>query len=257
VAWTIFVNAFHFFCCAAMLWSLTISFFGDVKRVEALPQPQFSAMATSTAVMNILMSGFYGYRLWRLSGNIILPGFVAVSTTISTVVTLYCAIAALLYDGSTAEWFALHSWIIIFSVSCEIAGSLVITGGTTWFLRKSKSWALRKTVRQIDRLIVWTVEIGLPPSVCRIIMLILLVHYNHTDLFLGPYSLIAGVQANCLLAAINTTIVWRKKESHVHIFPTNIGTELAGVEIHVAESVRYNDQRNQFGSQKTSHTSFA
>ncbi|EIW77939.1 hypothetical protein CONPUDRAFT_92240 [Coniophora puteana RWD-64-598 SS2] len=150
----------HFVFCSAMLWRLTISAFGNLQQVKAFPTSALSGTATMTAVMNILTQSYYALRLWKLSTRFILPFMVAISTIISTIVTLCCA-GQIVVHG--AGWLDSHRWLIILGLSSEIWGSVLITAGTAWFLHKSKSWALRNTVRKIDKLIVWTIEIGLPP----------------------------------------------------------------------------------------------
>ncbi|EIW77940.1 hypothetical protein CONPUDRAFT_75695 [Coniophora puteana RWD-64-598 SS2] len=246
-----FVDVFYFCCCAALLWSLTITFFGNTDRVKVLPMAQLGGMTIATAVMNILMQGFYAYRLWRLSSSPLLPAAVVLSTIVSTVVTIWGAISGFVYTG---EWLGSHQWVGITIASCEIVGSLLITGGTAWYLVKAKIWAHQKTARQIDRMIVWTLETGFPPSICRIVVLICLVRYHTVgEIWLGPFSVIAGVQANCVLAAINTSIVWRRN-SNVHMFHSNSGSELPTVEIRVDEIVRHDAENGPFGNIKFSHS---
>lgn len=166
-----------------------------------------------TEIMNILMQGFYAFRLQRLSKRRYLPLFVALATTVCLSVTLYCSIGTLMFSGSTSQWFALHGWTVIAGTAFEVAGSLAITGGTTWYLFKSKDWALRDTMRQIDQLILWTIEIGLGPCICRIALMICLLRWRDTLYWIGPYIMTTGVQANCLLAALNSRMLFRRNSS--------------------------------------------
>ncbi|EIW77951.1 hypothetical protein CONPUDRAFT_75702 [Coniophora puteana RWD-64-598 SS2] len=203
VACVIVVDLFYFFSCAVMLWKLTIIFFGNVSQVEALPAASLSAIAASTAVMNIMMQGFYAHRIWKLSSSVIIPIIIGISTTVSTIIALYGAIGTMVYEP---KWLGPRSWIVWVSDSCELFSSLVITCVTAWYLRKSKILALSGTARHIDRLTLWTLEIGLPPSICRIAELVCILRYGDM-IWLGPYIIVAGVQANCLLAAINTRMI--------------------------------------------------
>ncbi|EIW77970.1 hypothetical protein CONPUDRAFT_75718 [Coniophora puteana RWD-64-598 SS2] len=227
------VDILYFFCNAWSLWMLTIMF--------TLVRPQLNAVVILTATLNILIQplrdmifeGFYAYRLWRLSHSLVLPAIIAITTATSTALNLYTAYGSLVYGSLSSgdEWHG-GIWTIMVIDGCDIAGSLFITGGTAWYLRRSKTWALRGTARRIDKLIMWTFEIGLPPSICRIAELVFVLGYRQTEaLWLGPFTIVGGVQANCLLAAINTRMMWCKDTTRIHIFPTNATSELPLAEV--------------------------
>ncbi|KAG2128956.1 uncharacterized protein EDB93DRAFT_147343 [Suillus bovinus] len=209
VSTVILVQLGHFACVISMLWTMTVSTYGDPSQLTVLPTASDISVPLSSLTVSIVQS-FYAFRLWRLTRNVFL-------LTLSQILSVTAQTSAFVFLGMQfsmdlthieSTQFLLADLALIARAACE----LIITAGIAWSLYKKRGSEIRSTVSMIDRLLKWTIETGLVTSLMAFTLATLiptLKQPNNTGL--GLYLLWPNVVGNSFLISLNRRSLLRKQ----------------------------------------------
>ncbi|KAG1871215.1 hypothetical protein DFJ58DRAFT_722644 [Suillus subalutaceus] len=164
VSAVIFIQLGHFVCIISILWTMTVSTYGDPSQLGVLPLAADLAIPLSGFTAFIVQS-FCAFRLWRLTRNIFLPILCEIISVIAQTSTLILSSYAFsMTDLTTFEDDQLL--LIVLSLIARAVCDVITTTGTVWSLKKkNRGFEIGDvTTATIDRLIYWTIETGLATS---------------------------------------------------------------------------------------------
>ncbi|KAG1777824.1 hypothetical protein EV702DRAFT_1101182 [Suillus placidus] len=142
-----------------MLWTMTVSTYGDPSQLTVLPLAADLAVLLSGLTVFMVQS-FYAFRLWRLTRNVFLPILCQMLSVIAQTSTFVVTANAISMTDLTD--FGNNQMLLIeLSFIARAACDLITTAGIAWGLKKERYSAIRDTVTMIDQLIKWTIETGL------------------------------------------------------------------------------------------------
>ncbi|KAG1890104.1 hypothetical protein F4604DRAFT_1914646 [Suillus subluteus] len=87
VSAVIFIQLGHFVCIISILWTMTVSTYGDPSQLRVLPLAADLAIPLSAFTAFIVQS-FFVFRLWRLTRNIFVPILCEIISVIAQTSTL-------------------------------------------------------------------------------------------------------------------------------------------------------------------------
>jgi hypothetical protein len=163
VSAVIFIQLGHFVCMISILWTMTVSTYGDLSQLKVLPLAADLAIPLSAFTAFIVQS-FYAFRLWKLTQNIFLPILCEIISVIAQVSTLILSSYAFsMTDLTTFEDDRIV--LITLSLIARAVCDIITTISLVWSLRKKRRFDIENvTSTIIDRLIYWTTETGLATS---------------------------------------------------------------------------------------------
>ncbi|KAG2756290.1 hypothetical protein P692DRAFT_20715753 [Suillus brevipes Sb2] len=159
VSAVILIQLGHLVCVISMLWTMTVSTYGDPSQLTVLPLAADLLIPLSSLTVFIVQS-FYVFRLWRLTGNVFLP-------ILCQILSVIAQIAAFLLTGRAISMTDLTNFgnnqmpLIELSFVARAVCDLITTAGIAWGLKMKRDSKIKDTVTMVDRLIVWTIETGL------------------------------------------------------------------------------------------------
>ncbi|KAG1752825.1 hypothetical protein EDB19DRAFT_1670031 [Suillus lakei] len=159
VSAVILIQLGHIVCVISMLWTMTVSTYGDPTQLGVLPVATDLAVSLSGLTVFIVQS-FYTFRLWRLTKNVLLPILCQMLSVIAQIATFIATARA--FSMTDLTDFGNNSTLPIeLSFIARAACDLITTAGIAWGLKKQRGSVIRDTITMIDQLIVWTLETGL------------------------------------------------------------------------------------------------
>ncbi|RDB26984.1 hypothetical protein Hypma_005046 [Hypsizygus marmoreus] len=167
----------------------------------------FAASFAITVVLTSLVQGFYAWRVWSVS-NLHKFRMPIVGIIVATSFTQFCL-------GITADVFlytdpelthvhdplveGLYSSQLAVAMTCDIAISLALV----YFLNQSRS-GFRSTENIIDRLILYSVNVGLVTSAISIVTFATFHALPSTTMFTLFTEIISKIYVNSLLVTLNS-----------------------------------------------------
>lgn len=211
VSAVILIQLGHLVCVISMLWTMTVSTYGDPSQLTVLPLAADLLIPLSSLTVFIVQS-FYVFRLWRLTGNVFLP-------ILCQILSVIAQIAAFLLTGRAISMTDLTNFgnnqmpLIELSFVARAVCDLITTAGIAWGLRMKRDSKIKDTVTMVDRLIVWTIETGLVTSLMALTLAAWLLTLKQQDDFLwvGFWLLWPDVVGNSLLVSLNRRLLLRDR----------------------------------------------
>ncbi|KAJ7496721.1 hypothetical protein FB451DRAFT_201499 [Mycena latifolia] len=161
----------HMVCVGAALYTLTITYFGQVERLMRIPD-SLTAGITFSGLVGPSVQSFFALRIYRLSESWWIPclcwglsfiravGAIAASVEGIKMVTLE-------QFGTQWGWLAATNWAV------GAVNDLIIAGTLAYLFSRQRSELLpKRTLKVVDRLIVWTIETGAVTSIAGVATLI-------------------------------------------------------------------------------------
>ncbi|KAG2342801.1 hypothetical protein BDR05DRAFT_324372 [Suillus weaverae] len=210
----ILIQLGHFACVISMLWTMTVSTYGDPSQLTVLPLAADLTVPLSGLTVFMVQS-FYAFRLWRLTRSVFLPILCQMLSVIAQTCTFIVTAKAIFMTDLTV--FA-NSQVLLIEISfiARAACDLITTAGITWGLKKGRCSAIRDTVTMIDRLIKWTIEIGLVTSLMALTLATWFSAQKsqHQDFsWFGLWLLWPDVVGICLLTSLNRRLLLQDRAS--------------------------------------------
>ncbi|KAH8831913.1 hypothetical protein DL96DRAFT_1706315 [Flagelloscypha sp. PMI_526] len=190
-AWTLFLP----------LYGLTVKGYGNPKLILDLPPSIFLTMSfggTATA----LIQGFLAFRVYRLVN---LLSFAILSWLLTLVRFAGClSVTATGYNTASLPLYReQYGWLWDALLAIGIANDLLVTGGLTFSLYKSRKKGHVRTVLVIDKLIVWTLETTALTVIVNLLVIIFYHIFPKTYIWIGMYCLTPKFFTLSLLAILN------------------------------------------------------
>lgn len=208
------LDAFHSVLLMHTTYFYTIESFGNYKALLNLTW-SLSLSIQIAGIIAFVVQGYYCFRVYRIThSKIAAIGCLILSTgrfifNIMEVVTMFSGGTVATVEGPTFRW-QMTSTLIIGAVS-DVVIAFFICGA----LLRMRS-GFRATDKLVDKLVTFTIGSGLLTSIAAIIQAVLYLTQNNFT-FVVPYSIVAKLFVNSLLAALNERDTNRKEMATVSI----------------------------------------
>jgi len=179
----------HFVCIISMLWTMTVSTYGDPSQLSVFPLAADLVILLSSFTVSIVQvsdfkhihclvltaryQSFYVFRLWKLTTNVSLPIICQMFSVVAQIATFVLSARAFSMTDLTA-FEAKQNMLIMLAFSSRAVCDWITTAGIAWYLKKKQgsgiieyvyptscllflTSASHGTTTMIDRLIFWTI----------------------------------------------------------------------------------------------------
>ncbi|KAG1890076.1 hypothetical protein F4604DRAFT_645386 [Suillus subluteus] len=176
----------HFVCIMSMLWTMTVSTYGDPSQLNVFPLAADMVILLSSFTVSIVQS-FYAFRLWKLSRNISLSILCQMFSVVAQISTFILSARAFSMTDLTM-FEARQSLLIMLAFTTRAVCDWITTVGIAWNLKKKRGSDIIDTTTMIDRLIYWTIETALITSLLAVTVIILLLVLKQNCEYIGTTS---------------------------------------------------------------------
>lgn len=230
----------HTVCVGQALYAMTVTYYGHPDHLVRAPASLAVAMILASFVAPCVQS-FFAHRIYRLSsGRYRWPipvlcwvlSFVRLGATVATSVEAYESASIADFEESWAG-LVLSVWVVGAVNDVLIAGTLV------WLFARRRSEELPKrtrSLRMVDKLIVWTLETGVMTSIAAVLTMICFLTLKTNYVWLAWCVVTMRLFSNALLASLNSRVTLRAMTEGGHI-PSSLRFSIAFVEGPVAADV--------------------
>lgn len=197
----------QFVCIITILWTMTVSTYGDPSRLNVLPLAADLTIILSGFTAFIVQS-FYAFRLWKLTRNIFLPILCEIISVVAQTSMLILSARAIYMKDLTTF---MDSQIVLISLGWLARGAcdFITTAGIAWTLKKKRVSDFSDMVTRVDRLIYWTLETALITSLMSVAMTTLFIVKRQNFVWFGVWLIYPNVVGNSLLASLNRRLLLR------------------------------------------------
>ncbi|KAJ7496717.1 hypothetical protein FB451DRAFT_201298 [Mycena latifolia] len=209
VSFVWFCELAHVICVGAALYTMTITFFGQVERLVRTPDSLSTGIIFSGFVGPCVQS-FFAFRIHRLSNNSwYIPCFCWVLSFLRIVGATVVSVAGIkmvTLAGFDTQW----GWLMTTVWAVGAANDLIIAGMLTYLISRQRYEGLPdRTLKVVDKLIAWTIETGAVTSIAGVITLISFVANKDNYSWLAWYVVTTRLYSNALLASLNSRVALR------------------------------------------------
>ncbi|KAJ7866679.1 hypothetical protein B0H13DRAFT_2670696 [Mycena leptocephala] len=197
----------HALCIGHTLYQYTIIDYGHPERLGDA-ETFLITSALFDGVIGACAQGFFAFRIYRLSKKLHIPilcwtlSFLRVLGDIVLLAVASRKIPVAIYE---VHW----TWLITALCSISAANDLVITGTLVTIFIRRRTFAHRRTVALMDKLIVWTIETGILTSAAAIVTLACFVTMKKNFIWLAVFAVLSRLYSNSLLASLNSRTLLR------------------------------------------------
>ncbi|KAH7924957.1 hypothetical protein BV22DRAFT_470365 [Leucogyrophana mollusca] len=202
VASVVMVGFAHLLCVGVALWQMSIGVHGNPALLSVFPFAADMIIAFTVAV-SFCVQLFFTLRLLRLSGGRVLPSMCLAMSTLFAV-SGFVVTAGAFATTTGAQFVGAQFVTITLSLTTGAVCDLMITAGLIYNLIKMRASSFAQTSRLIDALILWTIETGLAPCICALVVIACFALMRENYIWIGVYLILAGIYANALLAVMNS-----------------------------------------------------
>lgn len=197
----------QFVCIITILWTMTVSTYGDPSRLNVLPLAADLTIILSGFTAFIVQS-FYAFRLWKLTRNIFLPILCEIISVVAQTSMLILSARAIYMKDLTTF---MDRQIVLISLGWLARGAcdFITTAGIAWTLKKKRVSDFSDMVTTVDRLIYWTLETALITSLMSVAMTTLFIVKRQNFVWFGVWLIYPNVVGNSLLASLNRRLLLR------------------------------------------------
>lgn len=199
------------------LHRLTIQSFNDPRSLDRVSWP-FALTFSIVSVNDSLVQAFYAYRIRTLSRRwwplvpvvVLIPARVAAGFYVT---------ARMLQAGSMRTFGASRDKdLCIANLAIKLGLDLYITVCLCWLLLKWRGKGFRQTRDLVDKLVVWTAEVGLLNSICAFVILVMILTMDNM-IWTSLVVIYPRIIANSLFAMLNG----RPERADVYSIDTSTG----------------------------------
>ncbi|KAJ7635902.1 hypothetical protein B0H17DRAFT_1107338 [Mycena rosella] len=193
----------HTLCIGYGLYVWTISEYGHPELIFGHSNTSLAIAVVFSGLIGASVQGFFSFRIYSLSRKVYIPLFIWIISfwrLLSSILVLTGTLQSSTVEGAEGQW----GWALLASWSVSAANDLVITVALVTILIRQRTYAQKRTVVLVDKLIAWTIETGMLTSACGILMLICFVTMRNNYIFLAFFAVEARMFSNSLLASLNS-----------------------------------------------------
>ncbi|EIW74999.1 hypothetical protein CONPUDRAFT_85678 [Coniophora puteana RWD-64-598 SS2] len=194
------------------LWDMTVLAFQNQFALDTISQASAAVVIISVLII-VIVEGFFCYRLWRLSKNPVIPLLCILLSLIGSISAIILAHQGLTDPCNASYHYKLQTTLIILMLAAHAICDVTITLGLVYYLVRFSSFGMRKTNTRLHRLIVWSVETGMLTSIMATLSIIFFLIWQKNYAWRGIFGILANVECNSLLAALNNRLLLMKSTS--------------------------------------------
>ncbi|KAJ7496706.1 hypothetical protein FB451DRAFT_200683 [Mycena latifolia] len=198
----------HVICVGAALYTMTITYFGQVERLVRTPD-SLTAGITFSGLVGPSVQSFFAFRIYRLSESWWLPCLcwgLSFTRIVGATAASVEGIKMVTLEQFEAQW----GWLIATVWGIGAANDLIIAGALAYLFSRQRSELLpRRTLKVVDKLIVWTIETGAVTSIAGVATLICFLVDRDNFAWLAWYICTTRLFSNALLASLNSRAALR------------------------------------------------
>lgn len=199
VVWLL--DLFHTIMIFTSNWSWLIEHFDDHNVADWIPST-LGITVVLTALITIIVHGFFAYRIYRLSkGNWFVVGPILV-LALSRLGFASTTCAKMIIYKSFATFIDKASWVFTMGLVASSTLDVVVTACLLWYLDHSRT-GFEGMDQIVNTLCRYTIENGLLTSVGIVISLGFWLGMKTNLVFMAIHFVLAKLYANSLLATLN------------------------------------------------------
>jgi len=196
-------------CVAHTIYWFTISMYGNPESILVTPNSFCAAILFSEAIASVV-EAFFAHRVRVLSGHtwmaVVLWSGSFLRFTFSTIL----AVAAFMvtnYPEFEAKWIWLLATTVLLGAFIDVSVAVLLC----YYFAKHRRHSTHRTVKLLDKMIMWTIETGLITSIDAVLLVICFLTMQENYLWAVFFMLSSRFYSNSLLASLNarTTIEGR------------------------------------------------
>ncbi|KAL4256864.1 hypothetical protein AB1N83_012400 [Pleurotus pulmonarius] len=181
------------------LYHIIVTNYGDL---DVLERSHWALVMTPiiSGMVEMIVQGFFAYRIWVLSGRRIIPAVVSVITATQLA---GCFVMGILAGQLSLPVFASRfKWVITFVFSLTLSADLINTMTMCYYLRLNRR-GITSTNRALDTLCLWTIQTGILLSITAMLILIFEQTLPRTEMWIGVALIKGKLYSNNFMASLN------------------------------------------------------
>ncbi|KAF7350343.1 hypothetical protein MVEN_01339000 [Mycena venus] len=157
-------------CLGHTIYTYTIS---DYMRPEVLSQtlPSLAVATFFESIVEACVQGFFAYRIYAFAKTIYIPILIWIMTLLQLLGCTVTFVKAL-HMIALARFEADLRWLLLSMWSLISANDLLITVSLVTVLITRRTYAQKRTLTLVNKLVVWTIETGMLTSLMAILILV-------------------------------------------------------------------------------------
>ncbi|KAJ7601544.1 hypothetical protein DFH06DRAFT_1352628 [Mycena polygramma] len=173
-------------------------------------------------MVTIIAQCFYGWQIWRLSGNIFVTGGILLLAVAAFVLGLYITVH--LFRFPTIASIATHSFQSVSAPVQATAGAcnIAITLALIFYFHSRRRSGIKTTEAILHTLIIYAMCRGILTSIAQIMFLILNVAFPQRTYWQPFHQLVGKLYVNSILASVNVRKAVRGKGDSERSAPSGI-----------------------------------
>ncbi|KAF9456211.1 hypothetical protein BDZ94DRAFT_421957 [Collybia nuda] len=193
----------HLICILWGSYILTVVNFGLAPELFGVPNVLIVSAAFGAFVRSTAQS-IYTYRMYKYSNSLYIP-------ILCWSISAYEFVAGILLSA-TAPFGTLRiqmrylkdwSWLIYTLVVSTAFVDIIIAASLCYYLQKNRRRSLERTIRVINRLVIWTIQTGLFTSVVAVAVMITFAVDKKNFSWFGLLNFLTSMYPVALLALLN------------------------------------------------------
>lgn len=206
-------DTIHTFAIWALLYYWSVNNFGSETGLLKIHWMFILAFAFSPTIGAIVQS-FFAYRMFLLLTRPYLPIIIWMGA-LTRIGFAVVRVVALARSGTIPQAVLRFGWILTTSLSINVVLDTLNTSGLLYCLLKNRNNLIRSR-KTVDKLLRYTVEIGLTTTICAIITLGLVQYRAHQNfIFIAFFVIYPKLFANSFLASLNARAQFRRESTTV------------------------------------------
>ncbi|KAJ7082892.1 hypothetical protein B0H15DRAFT_433608 [Mycena belliarum] len=210
----------HAICVGHALYAMTVTYYGQPARLVRAPASLAVAITFASFVAPCVQS-FFAHRIYRLSRRWPVP-LLCYALSLARLAGAVCAAVAEFRTVSIAEFEDRWEALVLGVWAVGAANDVLIAGTLAWLFARRRCEGLpKRSLRMVDKLIVWTIETGVLTSIAAVLTLICFLTLKTNYAWLAWCVVTTRLFSNALLASLNSRVALRAMTDGGHL-PTSL-----------------------------------
>jgi len=195
-------------CTIAVFWYLAFNFNNPGQL--AFTHWSIDLQGDCEGVVGLTVELFFALRVWKVSKNIFLTGFVAALSCLHFLLGIYFTTQA--FSLREFSQFSQLDWVTIAGLGGAAVADLTIAGTLVFFLNRSRT-GYKRTDSIINTLMIYSIKTGLLTSIFATATVIFFVAMPNAFVYDVFFFCLGRLYVNSLLASLNSRQTMRDKAS--------------------------------------------
>ncbi|KAF8516665.1 hypothetical protein JB92DRAFT_2909896 [Gautieria morchelliformis] len=206
--WTL--ETVHSVLTIHLLYSLTVTNYGNP---ASLLQASWSIdlQPTFTSFVTASVQSFFGYRVWVLSGRLIIPVICWIGVFLRCLGGVAVGVTSM-QSKTLPHFVAQFQWLVTSTIVVAASTDVLTTASLCYYLLHRRS-GFEATDRLITKIVFWSVETGLITCICAITIVACCLTMPSNFIWIGLLMFYAKFFSNTLMASLNARNFHKPKAS--------------------------------------------